>query len=182
VEDRQLSKRAERARSEPKASGVRAPARTRAERARSEPKASGVRTPARTRAERARSLLGLAACALAIAPLGARGDPPPDPRAPEAPAAGAPGGAAAPAPEGAPPRGGAQPEDADLLQLHREAAESFYATDGDRDGFVAALEAMEMSAESFQAADRDRDGKLTLVEWVDARFEDAAPGAPQRPQ
>ena len=124
---------------------------------------------------------------LAIVPL-ARGEPPPEVATPEAPAAGVAGDATAPASGGAAPLDGAQPPAVDLRQLHREAAESFYATDGDRDGFVAALEAMEMTPESFQAADRDRDGKLTLVEWVDARFEAvpalrASPAvAPSEPQ
>jgi hypothetical protein len=58
----------------------------------------------------------------------------------------------------------------DLHRLHQEAAESFYTWDGDRDGSVAAPEAMEMTPEAFAAADRDRDGKLSLLEWVDARF------------
>ena len=100
------------------------------------------------------------ACALAVLPVAARAGSEPSPEGP--PAAG-PG------------------EAVDPNELHRQAAESFYASDGDRDGFVVALEAMEMTPDRFAAADRDHDGKLTLVEWVDARFESAGLGAP-RPQ
>jgi len=78
------------------------------------------------------------------------------------------------------PSGEPGAEAVDLHRLHQEAAESFTAWDGDRDGFVAAPEAMEMTPEAFAAADRDGDGKLSLVEWVDARFPDApAPPAPR---
>ncbi len=118
---------------------------------------------------------------LASIPLVARGEPPSGAAPPQAPAAAVAGDAIPPAP------GDTAPPAVDFRQLHREAAESFYATDGDRDGFVMALEAMEMTPESFQAADRDRDGKLTLVEWVDARFEAvaaprASPAAPSESQ
>jgi hypothetical protein len=106
------------------------------------------RAPACARLRLAARRLRGAACALALLPLGARAEP-----------------ASEAAPRGAPA------EAVDLHQLHRQAAESFYATDGDRDGSVAAPEAMEMTPERFEAADRDGDGKLTLVEWVDARFE-----------
>jgi hypothetical protein len=72
----------------------------------------------------------------------------------------------------------AESAEVDLHGLHREAVESFTAWDGDRDGFVASIEAMELTPERFAEADRDRDGKLTLVEWVDARFAELPePGA-----
>jgi hypothetical protein len=75
------------------------------------------------------------------------------------------------------------PSGPELNQLHRTAAEEFYAADGDRDGVLPALEAMEMTPERFEAADRNRDGKLTLVEYVDARFlEIDAASAPRAPQ
>ena len=106
--------------------------------------------------------------ALALLALGAHAAP-----AGEAPAAGAPIAADAPAATAgaeAPAEAPAATPAVDLHRLHQEAVESFYTWDGDRDGFVAALEAMEMTPEDFVAADRDGDGKLTLVEWVDARF------------
>jgi hypothetical protein len=102
---------------------------------------------------------------------------------------GAPVTADAAAPAGDPPIADAPataaaeaPAAVDLHRLHQEAAESFTAWDGDRDGFVAALEAMEMTPEAFAAADRDGDAKLSLVEWVDARFAGApAPAAQAAP-
>jgi hypothetical protein len=80
----------------------------------------------------------------------------------------------------------AAPAGVDRNARHRRAAEAFYASDGDRDGFLRAVEAVELSPAGFEAADRDGDGRLTLVEYVDARFEEveaaSAPpaGAPEQ--
>ncbi len=107
-----------------------------------------------------------ASCLLALLSLAASAEPAAEESGAEPPAAQDAEAAGAPAA-------------VDLHRLHLEAAESFYSWDGDRDGFVAALEAIEMTPERFAGADRDRDGRLSLVEWVDARFaETSAPGVP----
>ena len=72
----------------------------------------------------------------------------------------------------------ARGEPVDRNQYHRQALETFTEQDGDRDGLLQSVEAMDLTAERFEAADRDRDGKLTLVEYVDARFEEIAVPSP----
>ena len=73
----------------------------------------------------------------------------------------------------------ARGEPVDRNQQHRQALETFTEQDGDRDGLLQSVEAMDLTTERFEAADRDRDGKLTLVEYVDARFEEiAVPASP----
>jgi hypothetical protein len=130
------------------------------------------RAPSGARALRIAGLLALLA-------LPARGEPAPEAASGEAPSA-ASDAAASPAPEPPAPSG---PE---RNQIHRQAAEAFYAADGDRDGVLQALEAMELAPERFESADRNHDGKLTLVEFVDARFVEidaaSAPHAPQEAQ
>lgn len=72
----------------------------------------------------------------------------------------------------------ARAEPGDRNQHHRQAALTFTEQDGDRDGVLQSVEAVDLTVERFEAADRDHDGKLTLVEYVDARFEEiAAPAA-----
>ncbi len=75
----------------------------------------------------------------------------------------------------------------DRNQVHRQVVEQFSELDGDRDGLLQSVEAMDLSPERFEAADRDHDGTLSLVEYVDARFEEieapaAAPEAAVQPE